>query len=238
MEVENTLSLLDQLDDDIDNLEDSLKPMLQNALTDLSSKLPLLDKAKLFVTMTYTIESILFSFIRLQGVNAKEHPIFRELTRVKQYFEKIKAAEHGNGDTKRETLSVNKEAAKRIINHAISDNKRIDFQRLEQQAKEKKQAQQKFQQLSKKHKRENKDDSSNENSSDSTSANSGSEAPGILSHHLPENSLESRLGTSAYGSRGVHKKKRRMSSKNKKQPEEDSSEQSSKQTKRRKREMK
>lgn len=31
--------------------------------------------------------------LRLQGIEAKTHPIFTELTRVKQYFAKIKAAE-------------------------------------------------------------------------------------------------------------------------------------------------
>lgn len=31
--------------------------------------------------------------LRLQGVDAKTHPIFTELTRVKQYFAKIKTAE-------------------------------------------------------------------------------------------------------------------------------------------------
>ncbi|CAL3968376.1 unnamed protein product, partial [Diplocarpon coronariae] len=32
-------------------------------------------------------------YLRLHGVNAREHPVFKELTRVKQYFDKIKAAE-------------------------------------------------------------------------------------------------------------------------------------------------
>lgn len=56
------------------------------------------------------------AFLRLNGVNAKEHPVFRELTRLKQYFEKIKIAE--NGEVKRE-LSLNKPAAGRIIKHAL-----------------------------------------------------------------------------------------------------------------------
>ncbi len=55
--------------------------------------------------------------LKLSGIDAKEHPVFRELTRVKQYFEKIKVAE--NGGTKRENLTLDKQAAGRIIKHAL-----------------------------------------------------------------------------------------------------------------------
>lgn len=54
------LSLLEQLDDEIDDLEDSLAPVLETGISDTASKLPLLDKAKLYVLVTYAVESILF----------------------------------------------------------------------------------------------------------------------------------------------------------------------------------
>lgn len=54
------LSLLEQLDDEIDDLEDSLEPLTQQGLSERAAKLPLLDKAKLYVTVTYAIESMLF----------------------------------------------------------------------------------------------------------------------------------------------------------------------------------
>lgn len=53
----------------------------------------------------------------MNDVNAKDHPVFRELIRVKQYFEKIKNAE--SGDAKRENLRLNKPAAGRIVQHAL-----------------------------------------------------------------------------------------------------------------------
>lgn len=59
MDVTDITPLLDQLDGNIDNLEDALEPLLKN-LHDVSSKLPLLDKAKLFVLVSYSIESALF----------------------------------------------------------------------------------------------------------------------------------------------------------------------------------
>jgi exosome complex protein LRP1 len=69
--------------------------------------------------LQFGIDSVteFIAFLRLNGVNAKEHPVFRELTRLKQYFEKIKIAEAG--ESKRDNLSLNKAAAGRIIKHAL-----------------------------------------------------------------------------------------------------------------------
>jgi len=121
------MSLLETLDDEIDDLEESLQPLLKTALSDSASKLPLLDKAKLYVLVTYAIESMLFcksassifgtclitfpAYLRLNGVKAREHPVFKELTRVKQYFDKIKAIE----TPVERTMAVDKAAAARFI---------------------------------------------------------------------------------------------------------------------------
>ena len=60
MEISNLVPLVELLDDSIDDLEDALEPLLRSALLDVAGKLPLLDKAQLFVLVTYAIESILF----------------------------------------------------------------------------------------------------------------------------------------------------------------------------------
>lgn len=52
--------LVDDLRDGIDELQTALKPLLHTNHTDFTSKLPLLDKAKMSVLTTYAIESILF----------------------------------------------------------------------------------------------------------------------------------------------------------------------------------
>jgi exosome complex protein LRP1 len=49
----------------------------------------------------------------LNGVKAREHPVFKELTRVKQYFGKIKAAETTSNE--RAVVSLDKQAAARFI---------------------------------------------------------------------------------------------------------------------------
>jgi len=58
-------SMIDDLDDEIDELEEALSPLLKTKLAETASKLPVLDKAKLYVLVTYAIESMLFCKISL-----------------------------------------------------------------------------------------------------------------------------------------------------------------------------
>ena len=59
MDVTDIAPQLRQLDTDLSQLEDALKPLLAN-LAGMSAKLPLLDRAKLHVLVAYAIESLLF----------------------------------------------------------------------------------------------------------------------------------------------------------------------------------
>lgn len=69
------------------------------------------------------------AYLRLHGVGAKEHPVFRELTRVKQYFEKINKAleSREGGDTTAAAAArsskLDKAAANRFIRHALVSEK-------------------------------------------------------------------------------------------------------------------
>ncbi|KAK5632285.1 hypothetical protein RRF57_007999 [Xylaria bambusicola] len=132
MDPADILPALERLDDAVDLLEDALQPLINN-VTDVASKLPLLDKAKFYVLMTYSIESMLFSALRLNGVDAKEHPVFKELARVRQYFDKIKTIEF---PPQKPEQSLNKEAAIRFIRSDLADNKEINTKLSEMIAKE------------------------------------------------------------------------------------------------------
>lgn len=114
-------AMVDDLSTTISDLEKSLQPLLSQPISTASSKLPLLDKAKLYVLATYAIESILFSALRLNGTDAKEHGVFKELTRVKEYFAKVKAAEGGGP---KRGMVVDKDAAGRMIKHTIGGEAR------------------------------------------------------------------------------------------------------------------
>ncbi|KAJ5162345.1 hypothetical protein N7492_007737 [Penicillium capsulatum] len=141
------LPLLEQLDDNLDDLEEVLTPVMGNSLAFLSKKLPVMDKAKILVLVTYTLESLIFSYVRLHGEDAKQHPVFRELTRVKQYFEKIKALET---EPEQRPMTLDKAAAGRFIKHGLAGNDKIDLERAEKEAKERARAQFKAAMIAKK----------------------------------------------------------------------------------------
>lgn len=60
MESKALLELIDQLDGNLENLEDALDPLLADSLAASTKKLPILDRAKLNITVVYAIESLLF----------------------------------------------------------------------------------------------------------------------------------------------------------------------------------
>ncbi|RJE23213.1 exosome-associated family [Aspergillus sclerotialis] len=138
MEASDLLPLLDQLDYNVDDLEEVLGPLVNQSLAETSKKLPVLDKAKLNVLTTYALESLIYSYLKLRGVDAKQHPVFRELTRVRQYFDKIKALET---EPEERPMTLNKQAAGRFIKHGLAGNERFDLERKEQEAKSKARAQ-------------------------------------------------------------------------------------------------
>jgi len=128
MDSADILGLVEDLGDSIDDLQESLAPLLKTALSQSTSKLPLLDKAKLYVLVTY----------------AKSHPAFQELARVKEYFSKIKAAE--TAGTKRSSV-LDKGAANRFIKHGLAGNAKLHAEREERVARERAGAKRKFDEI-------------------------------------------------------------------------------------------
>lgn len=60
--------------------------------------------------------TILVAYLRLHGVKATEHPVFREIKRVKQYFDKIKGLET---EPEQRNMVLDKQAAGRFIKHGL-----------------------------------------------------------------------------------------------------------------------
>ncbi|OOQ90697.1 putative exosome-associated protein [Penicillium brasilianum] len=147
MDAANLLPLLEQLDDNVDDLQDVLEPLLAGSLNKMSKNMPIMDKAKLHVLITYALEALIFSYLRLRGVQAKQHPVFREITRVKQYFDKIKALET---EPEQRPMVLDKAAAGRFIKHSLAGNDKIDLERAEREARERARAQIKAAMLAKK----------------------------------------------------------------------------------------
>ena len=60
MDTKSVIDLIDQLEEDLEDLEENLEPLLVDALATTTKKLPLLDRAKLNVLLVYAIESLIF----------------------------------------------------------------------------------------------------------------------------------------------------------------------------------
>ncbi|KAI9050366.1 hypothetical protein LZ554_005532 [Drepanopeziza brunnea f. sp. 'monogermtubi'] len=187
MDSTKVMSLLETLDDEIDDLEESLEPLIKVALSETASKLPLLDKAKLYILVTYAIESMLFSYLRLHGVKARDHPVFKELTRVKQYFDKIKNIEN----PPERTMAVDRAAAARFIKAGLAGNDKYDLVRAEKIAKERAIAHIKFNEPSKDAEKKRKAgeleaSADEDSSSDSESSPESSEPAAKVSKKKPK----------------------------------------------------
>lgn len=129
--------LVEDLEVNIDELTDTLSPLLSTPLSTTATSLPLLDKAKLYVLAAYAIESLLFSTLQASGVDAKSHALFAELARLRTYFTKIKdIEERAPGGAWENRARVDKDAAARFIKHGLSGNDRYDRERAERTARE------------------------------------------------------------------------------------------------------
>ena len=100
----------------------------------------------------------MLAYLRLQGVNAKEHKIFTELQRVRQYFTKLAEAEESSTPSKRENLSLNKQAAGRMIKQALASNKRLDADLAARKEEELAKARQQLQQMEERLKKRRSDE--------------------------------------------------------------------------------
>lgn len=54
------MDIVELLDDQIDDITEALAPLLKSSLQDIAAKLPVVDKARLYVLTTYAIDSLLF----------------------------------------------------------------------------------------------------------------------------------------------------------------------------------
>ncbi|KAH6619903.1 hypothetical protein C7974DRAFT_398437 [Boeremia exigua] len=140
MDPSNALPLIEDLEANIDELTAILTPLLPpTPLSNTLLPLPLLSKAKLHTLLAYAIESTLFNSLVLTGADAKAHPIYAELARLRGYFAKTKVAEeHTERLAQKEGRArLDVAAAGRFIKHGLSGNERFDELRRERERAEK-----------------------------------------------------------------------------------------------------
>lgn len=60
MNTAQVMDMVNLLDDQVDDIEEALAPLLKSSLQDIAAKLPVVDKARLYVLTAYAIDSLLF----------------------------------------------------------------------------------------------------------------------------------------------------------------------------------
>lgn len=83
--------LIDSLDVTIESLEEALEPIFETPLEEKLAKCSTAEeKAKVYHDHIYITNSILFSYLKVAGVNTEEHPIMTELDRTKRSMNRLK----------------------------------------------------------------------------------------------------------------------------------------------------
>eukprot|EP01113_Clastostelium_recurvatum_P024601 TRINITY_DN2936_c0_g1_i2.p1 TRINITY_DN2936_c0_g1~~TRINITY_DN2936_c0_g1_i2.p1 ORF type:complete len:199 (+),score=50.94 TRINITY_DN2936_c0_g1_i2:163-759(+) len=113
----------------LSSLEESLTPFFNESLKDQLSHLSPIDAAKLNIVMAYAINTLFYMYLKTQGTDTSDHPVIKELDRVKVYINKVK------GLSERQKLKLNSDAASRFIKHALSGNEAQDEEDKENQPK-------------------------------------------------------------------------------------------------------
>lgn len=108
----------------VENVEETMKPLLNTPRTVLTREMDSLEMIKLDLATAFTVNSLFWSYLVLQGVDPKTSPIKQELDRVQSYMAKVKEIED-----KKKAPRLAKDAAKRFVRNAMFDLKQKNSQR-------------------------------------------------------------------------------------------------------------
>jgi hypothetical protein len=85
--------VLDRFDEALSAIEHTVRPLLDVPVKDVVAQLDSLATAKLNLAYSYSMNSLFYMFLKVQGVSPQGHPVRAELERVKRYMSKTLATE-------------------------------------------------------------------------------------------------------------------------------------------------
>ncbi|KAJ0411131.1 hypothetical protein ATCC90586_004988 [Pythium insidiosum] len=111
---------LTSVDQTLTAVEEHLQVFKNSSIEEFLAELAPVEKAKVQVSLAYSINALLYVYLKTQGVSSKDirqTHVKQELDRVKGFIKKIKDTEEL---AKGPTLKLDKEASQRFINNALS----------------------------------------------------------------------------------------------------------------------
>ncbi|KAJ1969727.1 DNA-binding protein c1d [Dispira parvispora] len=88
----NLNSTVAEITHTVDTIHTLIKPLLAMPLTEALSKLSPEERAQMDVLIAYSINTLYWAYLKLNGVPPQEHPVLKELQRIKLYIQKVKEA--------------------------------------------------------------------------------------------------------------------------------------------------
>ncbi|GLE00091.1 hypothetical protein PINS_up008818 [Pythium insidiosum] len=116
----HAVEALTSVDQTLAAVEEHLQVLKNKSLEEFLAELSPIEKAKVQVSLAYSINALLYVYLKTQGVSSKDirqTHVKQELDRVKGFIKKIKDTEEL---AKGPTLKLDKEASQRFINNALS----------------------------------------------------------------------------------------------------------------------
>ncbi|XP_042301465.1 nuclear nucleic acid-binding protein C1D isoform X2 [Sceloporus undulatus] len=102
----------------VSSVDDMLKTMMSVSRSELLQKLDPLEQAKLDLVSAYTLNSMFWVYLATQGINPKEHPVKKELERIRTYMNRVKEI-----TDKKKAAKLDKGAASRFLRNALYEPK-------------------------------------------------------------------------------------------------------------------
>lgn len=112
-DIEDVNLFVESLNTSIGKLHDEIEPILTKPVEEIASGTDSpLDTIKVYNNFSYTLVSLIFSYLKIIGINTSEHPIGEDLNKIKSYMKRLKDMEanltrqerHKNTDTANDYL--------------------------------------------------------------------------------------------------------------------------------------
>lgn len=99
-QIENIHKFLNSLDGSIDDLELKLQPIISKSLEEVVENVENpIEKIEIYNNFSYVLVSIIIAYLRSNGVDTTDHPIMKELDRVKLHMKRHKDLVSKNDDS-------------------------------------------------------------------------------------------------------------------------------------------
>ncbi|CAF1300535.1 unnamed protein product [Rotaria sordida] len=103
-----------QLENSLNELETFLSRLDSVSYTALHENLTSLDQARFDLTAVYTLNSLMWAYLRTRGVDPKQTQLKSELDRVKSYMDKLKSVVD-----RQSAARIDKQASTRLMRNAL-----------------------------------------------------------------------------------------------------------------------